>query len=102
MKSFIQTGIAQRLAVRLSANHVVDYIQLSDDYSIYEIPVHQDWIGRTIRDINTRATYQINVLGIKTEEYTDFLPKPEYCFTGTEHLMILGRKEDVASLLEKM
>ena len=94
--------IAQRLAVRLSANHVFDYIQLSDDYSIYEIPVHQDWIGRTIRDINIRATYQINVLGIKTEEDTDFLPKPEYCFTGTEHLMILGRKEDVASLLEKM
>lgn len=54
------------------------------------------------RDINIRATYQINVLGIKTEEDTDFLPKPEYCFTGTEHLMILGRKEDVASLLEKM
>ena len=94
--------IAQRLAVRLSANHVFDYIQLSDDYSIYEIPVHQDWIGRTIRDINIRATYQINVLGIKTEEDTDFLPKPEYCFTGKEHLMILGRKEDVASLLEKM
>ena len=94
--------IAQRLAVRLSANHVFDYIQLSDDYSIYEIPVHQDWIGRTIRDINIRSTYQINVLGIKTEEDTDFLPKPEYCFTGKEHLMILGRKEDVASLLEKM
>ena len=94
--------IAQRLAVRLSANHVLDYIQHSDDYSIYEIPVHQDWIGRTIRDINIRATYQINVLGIKTEEDTDFLPKPEYCFTGKEHLMILGRKEDVASLIEKM
>ena len=42
--------IAERMAVRYSANHVFDYIELTDEYSIYEIPPVERWIGKSIKD----------------------------------------------------
>ena len=92
--------IAQKLAMRLSANHVFDYIQLNDEYSIYEIPMMKDWVGKTIREINFRAKYQVNILGVKVGEETDFIPVPDYCFNGEEHLVVMGRKEDVNRILK--
>lgn len=94
--------IAKRLAVRLSANHLFDYIQLTDEYAIYEIPVMREWIGKSIRDINFRAKYKVNILGIKQIGKTNFLPEADYEFEGEEHLMILGLKEDVNRILKAL
>ena len=94
--------IAKRLAVRLSANHLFDYIQLTDEYAIYEIPVMREWIGKSIRDINFRAKYKVNILGIKQTGKTNFLPEADYEFEGEEHLMILGLKEDVNRILKAL
>ena len=57
--------IAERLAVKYSANHVFDYFELSKDYSIFEIQPKAAWIGRTIEEADIRANYHINVFGIK-------------------------------------
>lgn len=46
--------IAEKLARRCSANHVFDYIELDDEYSIYEIPTAEEWVGHSIRDIDIR------------------------------------------------
>jgi trk system potassium uptake protein TrkA len=43
-----ERNIAEKLAVRCSANHVFDYIELTNDISIYEIPPAKSWIGRSI------------------------------------------------------
>lgn len=92
--------IAQRLAVRLSANHVFDYIELTEAYSIYEIPIMKEWIGKSIRDINFRVKYKVNILGIKSEETKDLLPSADYIFQGPEHLILMGKKEDVNKILK--
>ena len=42
--------IAEKMAVRYSANHVFDYIELTQEYSIYEIPPLDSWVGRSVRD----------------------------------------------------
>ena len=45
---------AERLATRLSARNVFDYIELTDEYSIYEIPPLDSWVGRSVRDVDVR------------------------------------------------
>jgi trk system potassium uptake protein TrkA len=94
--------IAKRLAMRLSANHVFDYIQLTEEYAIYEIPVMRAWIGESIRSINFRAKYKVNILGIKNTDETNFMPDADYRFEGQEHLMVLGLKEDVNRILKAL
>ena len=57
--------IAEKLAVRYSANHVFDYIELTEEYSIYEIPPLPEWTGKTIKELDIRNRYGIHILGTK-------------------------------------
>ncbi len=93
--------IAEKAAFRYSSNHVFDYIELNDEYSIYEIPVAQEWVGRTIKDVNFRAKYKVSILGFKQGEETQLLPMADHVFDDKEHLMVVGRIGDVDRLLEK-
>lgn len=94
--------IAEKVAVRHSANHVFDYIEVNDEYSIFEIPVATEWVGKTIKEVNFRAKYKISILGIKTGENTKLLPMADHEFDDKEHLMVIGRIEDVERLLKKL
>lgn len=93
--------IAEKVAVRYSANHVYDYIEVNDEYSIFEIPVAEEWVGKSIREVNFRAKYKVSILGIKRGENTKLLPMADYEFDEKEHLMVIGQIEDVERLLKK-
>ena len=56
--------VAYNLAEKCSANHVFDYIKMTDEYSIYEIPIIESWAGKTIREVNVRAEYNVNIIAI--------------------------------------
>ncbi|MCI9540390.1 MAG: TrkA family potassium uptake protein [Lachnospiraceae bacterium] len=94
--------IAEKLAVRHSANHVFDYIELTDDYSIYEIPPLTEWLGKSIRDVNFRVKYQVSILGTKKGEEVKLLPSADHVFAADEHLMVIGRGEDMDKILKHL
>jgi trk system potassium uptake protein TrkA len=94
--------IAEKLAKRCSANHVFDYIELDEEYSIYEIPPLDEWLGHSIQEINIRKRYGISILGIKKGEEMNILPSIDYIFTKDEHLMVLGSQKDVEAVLKKI
>jgi trk system potassium uptake protein TrkA len=94
--------IAEKLAKRCSANHVFDYIELDDEYSIYEIPPLDEWLGHSIQELNIRKRYGISILGIKKGEEMDILPSIDYIFTKDDHLMVLGSRKDVEAVLKKI
>ena len=85
---------AEKLAMRFSANHVYDYIELSEDYSIYEIAPPQGWLGKSLKELDIRNKYHINILGVKRGEKVEMISASEYKIKKDDHLMILGRKED--------
>lgn len=92
--------IAQKAAIRYSANHVFDYISVNSEYSIFEIPVAEEWIGKSIKEVNFRAKYKVSILGIKKNESTRLLPMADHEFDAKEHLMVIGKMEDVKRLLK--
>lgn len=92
---------AERMAERMSAANVFDYIELTEDHAIYEIPVPDRWIGHTLSEIGVRGRYGVNVLAVKTGEALRPLPGAEYAFTGQEHILALAAKEDARKLLRK-
>lgn len=93
---------AERVAMRTSATNVFDYIELTDEYAIYEIPPLASWVGKTILDLNIRNRYHINILAIKTGDELRPMPGANYAFTGTEHLLALAGREDIRKLLRKV
>jgi trk system potassium uptake protein TrkA len=92
--------MAVRLAVQYSSNHIFDYIALTPDYSIYEVPVPAIWAGKTIVQTAVRTRYHISILATKKNGRLYPLPKPDHEFDPAETLIILGRHEDVKKLID--
>lgn len=57
--------LANWTAIRYSSDHIFDYIELSDDYAIFEISVPQNWIGKSIGRLDIRKKYNINIMALK-------------------------------------
>ena len=97
-----ERDMALRVAARYTANHVIDYVGLSDDVSIYEIPVLEQWVGRTIREIDFRKTYKVNILSIKKGEEMTLVTDPDHAFSADEHLLVFGYQNELQKFLKKI
>ncbi|RZS93995.1 potassium channel family protein [Cuneatibacter caecimuris] len=86
-------------AVRYSADHVFDYIELTKDYSIYETSIPSQWIGRSIVDLEVRQQHQINILAVKYEGQLEPLPKPDHIFRYGETVLVMGSNKSLARFL---
>jgi trk system potassium uptake protein TrkA len=94
--------IAEKLAVRYSTDHVFDYIELTPEYSIYEIPPLSEWVHKTIREMDIRNRYHISVLGIKREGRAQLMPPADYVIQAQEHLMVIGKREHIEHILKEL
>jgi len=86
-------------AVRYSSDHIFDYIQLTEDYSIYETAVPESWVGKTVVDLAVRQRYHINILATKKGEQLDPMPGPNHAFQPDETLLVLGSNKDIQKFL---
>lgn len=86
---------AYRLARSLSSQNVLDYIELSEDYGIIDLPAPESWVGKTLRDLNVRAKLGVNILALKKDGNIVVSPAADYVITRGEVMVILG---DTAAL----
>ncbi len=100
--TYVEKEMAEKLAVRVSAKNVFDYIELTPEYSIFEIPTPASWVGKTIEQKSVRSKYHISILATKEEGTINPLPKADYVFQPRVHLIIIGQKSEVLKLVEKM
>lgn len=95
--------VAEKAAVRYSANHVFDYTELSSGVSIYEILPLPAWIGKSIKTLDIRRIYGISIIGVKdTEGKMTMLPGADYVIEKDVHMMVLGRQVDAEKILKQM
>lgn len=87
-----------KIAKNLVSENMLDYIELSHDYSIAEIALPLKWIGKNIREINVRATYNINIMAIKTKTEIQVNPDAERVFLDGDVLVVVGKNEDIESI----
>ena len=81
---------ADRLAKSLSSTNVLDYIVLSNEYGIIEVPVPKVWVGKSLKELNVRAKLGINILAIKYDGMTDVSPAADYVLSGDAIMLVLG------------
>jgi len=97
---YTEKETAERLAVKYGSDNIFNYIELNDEYSIYEIAVPSSWLNKSILKVNVRSKYGISILATKQGNNIFPLPKPEHVFTDSESLMILGKNEDVSRFIK--
>lgn len=87
-----------RVAHSLSSNKIIDLIELSTDYNIAEILPPEDWAGNSLKDLNLRAKYGINVIAVKRNSSIIISPKADYIINKDDLLVIIESNADLEKL----
>lgn len=81
---------AIRLARSLSCPNVLDYIELSDEYGIIEVPAPKRWLDKTLKELNVRAKLGVNIIAVKREGKINVSPAADYLITEGDTMVVLG------------
>ncbi len=82
--------LASWTAVRCTSDHILDYIELDDDYAIFELTVPAEWSGRTILQLDIRRKYGINILGIRKDGKLNMQITPDTRIDRESSVLVLG------------
>ena len=86
---------AARLARSLASHNVLDYIELSEDHGIIEVPAPKSWVGKSLKELNVRAKLGVNILAIKQGVQITVSPAADFQIADKDILVVLG---DTAAL----
>lgn len=97
---FPESDMGVRLAQSLSSSNIIDYIEISENYSIIETATPKKWIGSSIKKLDIRARYGINILAIKGQDgrTVSVSPPSDYVFKAGDILVVVGSNDDIQNL----
>lgn len=81
---------AARLARSLSSHNVLDYIELSEEYGIIEVPAPGSWKGKSLKELNIRAALGVNILAIRRGGQINVSPGADFAFEQADVVVVLG------------
>lgn len=87
--------LAAWTAKRYTSDHLFDYIELGDDYAIFEVEVPTNWIGKEIGALDIRRKYNINIMAIKNHGQINMNISHSTAFQTEDRLLVLGHNKDV-------
>ena len=82
--------VAKWAAIRYSSDHILDYIELDEAHSIFEVAVPKGWIGKSVGEIDIRKKYNINIIGIKQNGKTIVAVTPDTLLFENKTLLVIG------------
>lgn len=92
---FPERDMGQRVAHHLISPNIIDFIELSPEYSIVEIKAPKEFAGKSLRELDVRARYGCNVIAIRSEGYMNISPYAEDLIQQGDELVVVGKNEDL-------
>jgi len=86
---------AARLAKSLASHNVLDYIELSEDYGIIDVPAPKSWWDKSLIELNIRAKLGVNILAVKRDGNITVSPSADFRILEGDIMVVLG---DTAAL----
>ncbi len=87
--------LAAWTAIRCTSDHVLDYIELDENYSIFELTVPEEWCGKTVLQLDIRKRYNVTILGIRENGRLNMDITPNTVFARNYSVLVLGRQRTV-------
>lgn len=98
---FPEKTLAVWTAVRYAANHIFDYLALDDQYSILEIDVPDKWKGKSVKELDVRRKYHLNIIGTKVNNVLNPDIDPNAPLSEDVRLLVLGKEKDIRILFNR-
>ena len=90
-----ETQLAKWVAIRSTADHIIDYVELDGDHAMFEVPTPRGWIGRTVGQIDIRKKYNINIMGLKRNGKLEMVVTPDTVLSGEATMLVIGEYKDL-------
>ncbi|MBP3477489.1 MAG: TrkA family potassium uptake protein [Lachnospiraceae bacterium] len=87
--------LANWTAIRYSSDHIFDYIELDEEHSIFEIQVPEDWVGKTVGELDIRKKYNLNIMALKQAGRLDLSITPDTRMVQDQTMLVLGTNKEV-------
>lgn len=85
-----ETQLANWTAIRYSSDHILDYIELDEDYAIFELSVPHEWTGKTVGQLDIRKKYDINIMAVKTNGILNLKVNSDTYLSADSSMLVLG------------
>lgn len=95
---FPERDMGIRVAHSLVSRNIIDFIELNLQYSIAEITIPAQWVGKTMEQLSLRAKHGLNVIAYKRGGQIDISPNPKMPFYGEDILIVVGKNEDIEKI----
>lgn len=87
--------LADWTAIRYTADHILDYIEVDSDHAIFEIVVPDKWIGKTVIEADVRKKHGINIMAIKRDGKMNLNFEPQTSFREGDTILVLGDTRNI-------
>ena len=87
--------VANWAAIRYTADHVRDYIEVDEAHAIFEVEVPKGWIGKTVGELDIRRKYSINIMATKENGKINMAVSPDTVLTDNSTLLVLGAYKEL-------
>ena len=87
--------LASWTAIRCTSENILDYIELDDENSIFELAIPAEWNGKTVVQLDIRKKYGINILGIRENGKLNMNITPDTVLSDNKSILVLGKQKDV-------
>lgn len=93
-----EKDMAVRVAHNLVSSNILDYIQLSSDYNILEIEAIKEWFNKSLKELDVRKKYGINVVAIKRRDEVNVSPGADEVIKENDIIVALGSTKDMSRI----
>lgn len=85
-----QKQLVKWAAIRYGSNHILDYIELDESHSIFEVSVPKAWCNKSIGQVDIRKKYKINIMAVKRDGKMDLTITPDTVLEEDMTMLVLG------------
>ena len=90
---FPERDMGQRIAHNLVSEKILDFIELSPDYSLMEMRPNPEWVGHTLGELNLRGRYQTNVVAVRSGEMVNAMPDQNTRIAAEDVMLVVALTE---------
>lgn len=98
---FPEHEMGVKVAQGLDRSNVLNFIELSPDYGIVEIDLPSGWAGKTIRELDVRAKFKVNVIAVRRGQELIVSPGADCVLAREDSLIVLGEDRHISALARK-
>ena len=90
-----------KTAQGLARSNILNFIEISPEFAIVEVDLPEGWAKRTIREMDVRAKYKVNIIAVRRGSEMHVAPGADWVLSGEDKLIVLGRDSDISALCGK-